>query len=101
MKRMLIMVSGLWLCVVIGGCGSNPAKTQRPDLLDDKVTAGRVDAALRRAGPDFDHVTSRATGDQVTLTGQVRTPQEKTRAEEVARSVKRVHELQNEIQVQP
>jgi osmotically-inducible protein OsmY len=101
MKRITIMFTGFCLCAALAGCGSNPAKTQRPDLLDDKVTAGRVEAALHRAGPDFDHVAVQANGGRVTLSGRVRTVQDKTRAEEIARSVKRVRELQNEIEEQP
>jgi osmotically-inducible protein OsmY len=101
MKRAAIILVAFWLSLAIEGCGSNPSKTQRPDLLDDKVTAGRVDAALRRGGPAFDHVSTQATGGHVTLTGQVSTAQDKSRAEEIARSVERVHELQDKIQVKP
>jgi osmotically-inducible protein OsmY len=83
------------------GCGSNPAKTQRPELLDDKVTAGRVEAALHRAGPEFKHVSVQALNGDVTLTGRVRSPADKSRAEEIANSLSRVKGVKDELRIQP
>lgn len=75
-----------------------PPSTEGP-LLDNKVTALRVQEALRKAGTAYGHVE--VTGDVrgVTLSGSVRTQAEKEKAEEIAKTVHRKMKLFNELRV--
>jgi osmotically-inducible protein OsmY len=99
MKAHLFCIAGT--CIALAaGCGSNPQKTQRPNVLDDKVTAERVQAALRRAGATFEHVSVRVDDGQVTLLGTVRSWDEKSRAEQIAHTVKRVEQVNDQLRVQ-
>jgi osmotically-inducible protein OsmY len=87
------------LALTAAGCSSNPSHTYRGDVLDDKVTEQRVQAALNRAGPDFKAIQAQATNGVVVLSGTVNTPEARTRAEEIARGVHRVTRLENDVQV--
>lgn len=68
-------------------------------LLDNKVTALRVQEALKSAGPQFDDVKVEGTGDAVVMTGTVQSAAERARAEEIARGVRRSMKLRNELRV--
>src|SRR5690348_7850800 len=59
-------------CLIITACSSNISRTHRGDLLDDKVTAQRVQAELSRAGNDFKNVHANSTNGVVVLAGSVR-----------------------------
>jgi osmotically-inducible protein OsmY len=88
------------LSLAVNGCGSNPSRTQRGDVLNDKVTAERVKVALEHGGKDFQQVQVQAMGaDAVMLSGSVPTSQAKARAEKLARSVYRVQRVDNEVEV--
>jgi osmotically-inducible protein OsmY len=68
-------------------------------LLDNKVTALRVQDALRKGGAEFQQVRVEGTVEGVTLTGTVRSPADKARAAEIAKSVHRAMKLKNELQI--
>jgi osmotically-inducible protein OsmY len=69
-------------------------------LLDNKVTALRVQEALRKAGPEFQHVEVSGTVNGVTMTGTVQRSADRVRAEEIAKSVHRAMKLKNELRVE-
>lgn len=93
----------LTICGLTGatGCASNPNHTHRGNLLDDKVTIQRVQAALKRAGQEFQYVTVTVNDGEVTLSGKVKTDQLRQRAEEIAKSTDRVTAVKDELQVGP
>lgn len=83
---------------LLQGCASRQG-THEGDLLDNKVTAQRIEAAFRKSGAEFRHIKVQATKDCITLTGTVKSDEEKTRAEALAKSVQREMDLKNELQV--
>jgi osmotically-inducible protein OsmY len=101
MKQHLFCSAAIWILLTIAGCGSNPQRTHSPDVLDDKVTAARVEQALRRSEPTFNHVAARAEEGRVILRGKVPSVEAKSRAEEIARGVNRVKEVENDLRIQP
>lgn len=68
-------------------------------LLDNKVSALRVEEALRKAGPEFDQVEVKATKEAVVLTGVVKSSRDRARALEVAKSVHRKMKLTDQLRV--
>ncbi len=82
------------------GCLFHHHKQVNAGLLDDKVTADRVEAALKDS-PDLKQVRVEANGGEVTLSGTVKNAGAKERAAQLARRVHRVHKLNNDIQVRP
>ena len=72
-------------CLALTACSSNPSRTYRGDVLDDKVTSERVQAEFSRAGSDFMNVHVSATNGVVTLSGKVKSPDVRSRAENIAR----------------
>lgn len=100
MKALIIVgVFFLLFAIAGGGCGANPYRTHRGELLDDKVTSQRVQEALNRAGPDFKNVHVSITNGVVVLTGTVASPQDRARAEGIGRGVERVTKLEDDLQV--
>ena len=91
--------SVLICCFLIGGCSSNPSRTHRGDLLDDKVTNDRVQAGLARAGNDFKDVHASTTNGVVVLTGSVGSPELRSRAEQIVSDLHRGNQLEDKLQV--
>lgn len=85
--------------LVLTACGSDPSRTHRGDLLDDKVTTQRVQSELTRAGRDFQNVHVSTTNGVVTLSGSVNSPQARLRAEQLVHNVHRVTDIDDELQV--
>ncbi len=70
------------------------------NLLEDKVTTLRIEQALHaHSGYAFPDVQVNTSGQTVSLSGLVNTPQQKEQAAEIARSVHRFSDLRNEIRV--
>jgi len=91
---------GLFLAAaLVAGCGANPQATHEGDLIDNKVTAQRVEAALRKAGKEYRHVHAEARREGITLKGTVRTEAERSRAEDIARSTGRDMNLTDELRI--
>lgn len=86
-------------CLALNACSSNPGRTHRGDVLDDKVTAQRVQSALSGAGNDFKDVHASATNGVVILNGSVKSPEVRSRAEELARNVHRATGIDDRLQV--
>ncbi len=90
----------LLLSLALSGCASsNPQGTHEGRLLDNKVAAERVHAALRKSGPQFRHVEVDASKEGLTLIGSVASSEDRSRAEEIARGVERDVHLTDELSV--
>ncbi len=84
----------------LGGCASpSPRGTHEGKLLDNKVSAERVQAALRRAGSEFRHVEVTASTEGITLTGHVASAEARSRAEGIAKDVDRQVSLEDQVSV--
>ncbi len=90
---------GLAAAIASGCASSNPEGTHEPALLDIKVTAERVHAALRKAGPEFRHVEVDASRDGIALTGSVASGETRSRAEEIAKEVNPGVSVSNRVSV--
>ncbi|HVV00779.1 MAG TPA: BON domain-containing protein [Verrucomicrobiae bacterium] len=99
MKSRLIELLLIVSAGFLAGCGSNPQRTHRGNLLDDKVTQDRVTAAFKRAGPEFNRVSVTITNGEAILSGTVSAPKLRERAEEITRGTHRVQEVQDQLQV--
>ncbi|HJV33994.1 BON domain-containing protein [Geomonas sp.] len=82
-----------------GAKPANPSATHEGPLIDNKVVALRVQAALKKEGAEFDKVTVDATKNEVVLTGTVATSKARERAEEIARKEEHGIKLKNELKV--
>ena len=101
-KPMNAQVILRWVCLaalVVTGCQSDPSRTHDTGLLDDKVTAERVAAALQREGPEFRAVKIDTLKGVVTLSGTVPTSDGRTRAESLARNVDGVTKVNDRIEL--
>lgn len=101
MKLLNLPVIGL-LALVLAACKSPPPdRTHEGALLDDKVTIQRVSAALQHAGPDFRRIQVQTPNDgHVVLSGSVRSPELRKRAEDLARATGRVKHLDDNIEIE-
>jgi len=86
-------------CLGLTACASNPSRTHRGDVLDDKVTAQRVQSELTQAGSDFRDVHVTATNGVVTLSGSVKSSEVRSRAEDLTHQVHRVTGIDDNLQV--
>lgn len=88
--------------VVLWGCGGFPPhEKQTGRLLDDKVTARRVQAALtNNLSYNFPRVRVAATNGTVTLSGYVENDAQRQEAAALAQSVDQVRKVQNGLQLQ-
>jgi hypothetical protein len=75
-------------------------ETRSADFLDDKVTRARVEAALRQSSSNhFNHVQVAVTNGTVYLSGVVPNKQDQQQATQVAESVHRTKQVENQTQV--
>jgi osmotically-inducible protein OsmY len=91
-KNMMATLAALLLCVAIG-CTSNKANT--PDVKD------QVSKALTNAGYKDVKVDTNNDKQLVTLTGDVKTQEDKEKAEDIAKSAATGFVVSNEIGVRP
>ena len=91
-KNMMATLAALLLCVAIG-CTSNKANT--PDVKD------QISKALANAGYKDVKVATNNDKQLVTLTGDVKTQEDKDKAEEITKSAATGFVVSNEIGVRP
>ena len=91
-KNLMATLAALLLCVAIG-CTSNKANT--PDVKD------QVSKALANAGYKDVKVATNNDKQLVTLTGDVKTQEDKDKADDVAKSAAAGFVVSNEIGVRP
>jgi|SRR6185437_11355231 len=89
----------IFSCLLLYACSSNPSRTYRGDVLDDKVTTQRVQAELSSAGNDFKDVHVNTTNGTVVLSGTVRSPDVRSRAEQLVTEAHRGNHVENDLQV--
>ena len=91
-KNLMATLAAFLLCVAIG-CSSNKANT--PDVKD------QISKALANAGYKDVKVATNNDKQLVTLTGDVKTQEDKDKAEDVAKSAASGFVVSNEIGVRP
>lgn len=88
------------LSAALTACSSpKSGKTHDPTLLDDKVTAQRVSAAVQSGGPELKNVKVTTSNSHVVLSGTVQSAAAKDHAESLAKGVPRVTHLDDNIEV--
>lgn len=88
------------IVLAASGCFGGHHKQRGANLLDDKVTASRVESALQGGGTNqFAEVHVASTNGVITLSGSVGSEEQKEKAERLATGVHRVHSVKNEIAV--
>lgn len=95
-KFALVIALGL----AVAGCASNPGTKSTGDVVDDAVITTKVKSALL-ADPDVSGLAINVDTykGQVTLTGNVKSGAQITRAEDIARGMKGVTSVKNNLQV--
>jgi osmotically-inducible protein OsmY len=86
---------------MLAGCISRSLLPDKvSNLLDDKTTTARVEAALKsNGGNELSGVVATTTNSVVTLRGSVPSPEARSRAAAITRGVDHVKEVHDEIQV--
>ena len=98
MTRASFFAPLLLLSLVMLGCGGpNLREPHEAQLLDNKVLQQRVEAALHRAGSDFQNVHVKTDSGTVTLTGTTPTADARAKAEQISSNVFGVKETDNQI----
>jgi osmotically-inducible protein OsmY len=88
--------------LLLTGCLARQAERKNNDYLDDKVIAARVSQKLHSQKDDpFANVNVIVTNGVVELGGTVKSPEEKSRAAELANQINTATSVQNEISVKP
>ena len=104
--KLVLMAAALAGAPLLAGCASDPASSEeRPagtgSFFEDAALTARIKAALAAAGASPISVQVTTQGGVVQLSGFVDTPEEVQRAGEVARQVKGVKQVHNDIRVAP
>jgi osmotically-inducible protein OsmY len=99
MKSALHFVAVCLFAITLGGCAANLNHTHRGNLLDDKVTTQRAQAALDTAGNDFKNIRVSTKNGVVTLTGTVNSRGARDSAEQIVQNIHRATGLEDDLQV--
>lgn len=99
-RRLATMLFAASLVATLAGCASTPTKEGTGEFIDDSVITAKVKASI------FNEPTLKATeinvetfkGD-VQLSGFVAQPQDAQRAAEIARGIKGVVSVKNDVRV--
>jgi osmotically-inducible protein OsmY len=101
MKLQTSTVAAILAAVLLAACGGSPTRESTGEVIDDSVITTKVKTALiadqRVHGRDVSVETFKG---RVLLSGIVRTPEERRAAQDIARSVAGVKEVNNKITVQ-
>lgn len=99
MRHRLTILSALLLAVAVAGCQSMTGRTAGT-VVDDGTTTASVKAKLTADRPaNLTAVGVDTINGVVYLTGVVDTPEQRRRAEQLAREVREVRQVVNNIQV--
>lgn len=95
----LVLVAGF---PALSGCAGGPARESTGEYIDDAVITSKVKTALFR-DPDVSgfRVQVETYKGQVQLSGFVDTPEQRAKAERLARSVEGVRSVTNSLIVKP
>lgn len=95
----IIATAGV-LAAALSACAGSPTKESTGELIDDSVITTKVKSALL-AEKDVDSasISVETFKGRVQLSGYVRSPDQRQRAEGVARSVGGVKEITNAIEI--
>lgn len=90
----------LLLAAVTAGCQSLTGKTAGSNIDDATITASVKSKLVAEKAANLTRVNVDTNNGVVSLTGVVETPEQKTRAENLAREVSGVRRVTNNLQVQ-
>lgn len=101
MKAILfnLCLVGCWLAAAGCAGGAHSRQAQAHSFLEDKVTQGRIEAALRSRTNGLPDVQVSVTNGVAYLTGAVDSQEERLLATRTAQSVHRVKKIQDDLQV--
>lgn len=88
------------LAAVTAGCQSLTGKTAGSNIDDATITASVKSKLVAEKAANLTRVNVDTNNGVVSLTGVVETPEQKTRAENLAREVSGVRRVTNNLQVQ-
>jgi osmotically-inducible protein OsmY len=89
------------LSAALAACASGPGKESTGQLLDDSVITTKVKTAIiAEKGIDSTAVSVETNKGRVLLSGYVKSPDQRQRAEGLARQVGGVRDVDNRIEVQ-
>jgi len=101
MKLQTSTLAAILAAVLLAACGGSPTRESTGEVIDDSVITTKVKTALiadtRVRGRDVSVETFKG---RVLLSGIVRTPEERRAAQDIARSVSGVKEVNNKITVE-
>ena len=101
MKLQKITLAAALAAALLAACGGSPTRESTGEVIDDSVITTKVKTALiadtRVRGRDVSVETFKG---RVLLSGYVSTPEERKAAQDIARSVAGVKEVNNRISVQ-
>lgn len=88
--------------IFLSGCLGDPTERSTNNYLDDKVVAARLSQKLKSgAGDNLQNVSVVVSNGVVHLSGFVKSEEQKSRAEEIAREGNANAKVHNEITVKP
>jgi osmotically-inducible protein OsmY len=94
-----IVIAGA-LGAALAACASGPGKESTGEILDDSVITTKVKTALiAEKGIDSTAVSVETNKGRVLLSGYVKSPDQRQRAEGLARQVGGVKEVHNKLEV--
>ena len=99
-RTVMMGILGIGL-MIMTGCQSMTGKTAGESMDDTKITASVQAKLTSDKASNFTRIDVDSERNIVTLTGVVRTMEDKSRAEELAREVTGVRRVNNNLQIQP
>ena len=100
MVKALLVSIGMVCLLSVGACQSTTGKTAGQTMTDSKITASVQSKLTADRVSNFTRVDVDTERGVVNLSGVVPSPEQKTRAEELARQVNGVTRINNNLQVQ-
>lgn len=96
-KRVFPLVALIW---TLAGCQALTGRTLGQNIDDTNVTAAVKTQLARDKVSSLTRIDVDSTGGVVSLNGTVESPEQKSRAEQIARGVGGVKDVVNNLQVQ-
>jgi hyperosmotically inducible protein len=99
MRRILKSLVLMWLIFSLAGCQAMTGKTAGENIDDASITASVKTKLVAEKASNLTRIDVDTNGGIVYLNGTVQSPQQKAHAEEIARDVKGVKKVVNNLQV--
>jgi hyperosmotically inducible protein len=99
MRRILKSLVLMWLIFSLAGCRAMTGKTAGENIDDASITASVKTKLVAEKASNLTRIDVDTNGGIVHLNGTVQSPQQKAHAKEIARDVKGVKKVVNNLQV--